>query len=166
VIEADMRRPSIRSVLHIPNEVGLSNVLTGSADFDSAVSRGVAIPTLDVLPSGPIPPLPSEILDSAAFDELLARARVEYDLVVIDSPPATVVTDAIPLGIRVDGVLWVIRAGTVTKPLVARASEMIAKFRLPLIGFVLNGVDIHSVDYQYSYYGYAGSNGYYDEKGS
>jgi succinoglycan biosynthesis transport protein ExoP len=166
IIEADLRRPSINRILKVKNHLGLSNVLTGSADFESAVSRAVAVPSLDVLSSGPTPPLPSEILDSAALDELVSQLRREYDLIVIDSPPATVVTDAIALGMRADGVLWVTRAGIVTKPLVARAAEMVNKFQLPLIGFVMNGVNLNSVDYQYSYYGYSGSSGYYDEKNS
>ncbi len=164
VIEADMRRPTLKRVLGLHSETGLSNVLTGTADFDSAVVQGVAVPTLDMLLSGPTPPLPSEILDSTAFDDLLERMKSQYDFILIDSPPATMVTDAIPLGLKSDGIIWLTRAGVVTKPLVTRASEMISKFRLPLIGFVMNGVDIHSVDYQYSYYGYTGSNGYYDQK--
>ena len=91
---------------------------------------------------------------------------MQYDFVLIDSPPATVVTDAVPLGLKSDGIIWLTRSGLVTKPLVTRAAEMITKFRLPLIGFVMNGVDINSVDYQYSYYGYAGSNGYYHDQKS
>lgn len=166
VMEADMRRPSLKRVLGIESSSGLSNILTNGGDFDAFVVRQVAVPGLDVLPSGPVPPLPSEILDSAAFDDLLAVAKSQYDFIFIDSPPATVVTDAISLGLRADGVLWITRAGAATKPLVERASEIVAKYRLPLIGYVMNGVDIKSADYRYGYYGYSGASGYYDEKNS
>jgi polysaccharide biosynthesis transport protein len=163
IIEADMRRPSMKRVTGALSFTGLSNVLTGIDDLDSAILPNIGIENLDLLSAGPVPPLPSEILGSGAFEELLATARTRYDHILIDTPPATIVTDAVLLSNCADAVLWVTRAGLATKPLLARASEIVQQFRLPLIGYVMNGVDFRSVDYQYSYYGYSGKNGYYDE---
>jgi polysaccharide biosynthesis transport protein len=166
IIEGDMRRPTLKRVFGLDVTSGLSNVLTEGDDLDATIIRNVAVPSLDLLPAGPIPPLPSEILDSREFDSLLNAVRSRYDIVLIDSPPATVVTDAIPLALKSDGVLWIARAGQSTRPLVERSAEIIHKYQLPFIGFVMNGVDFRSVDYQYSYYGYAGSHGYYKDKNS
>jgi capsular exopolysaccharide synthesis family protein len=166
IIEGDMRRPTLKRVFGVDVPAGLSNVLTEGGDLDSTILRDVGVPSLDLLPAGPIPPLPSEILDSQEFDALLAAVRSRYDIILIDSPPATIVTDAIPLALKSDGVLWIARAGQATRPLVERSAEIIHKYQLPFIGFVMNGVDFRSVDYQYSYYGYTGSHGYYKDKKS
>jgi capsular exopolysaccharide synthesis family protein len=163
ILEADLRRPRMSTLFGVGNEVGLSNVLTGGATVESAIVRGVELPGLDLLPAGPVPPLPSEILDSHAFDQLLSELRERYDLVVIDSPPATIVTDPIPLAIKSDGVIWISRSGTATRPLVTRSAEIVRKYRLPLIGFVMNGINLRSVDYRYTYYGHNGESGYYDD---
>ena len=97
IIEADMRRPKLKHKMDFPAEVGLSNVLAGSCSADDAIIRGLYVPTLDVLPAGPRPPMPSEILGSAAFDELLNELSARYDIILIDSPPALVVTDAVTI---------------------------------------------------------------------
>lgn len=159
VIEADMRRPRIKHVVNVPSKVGLSNVLAGSLTSDEAILHGVHVAMLDVLPAGPRPPMPSEILGSAAFDELLEELRLRYDIVLIDSPPALLVTDAVAMSAKTDAVLWVAQAGVITRPQLARAAELIERNRIPVIGFVVNRMDSRSVGYGYEYYGR-----YYGEK--
>jgi capsular exopolysaccharide synthesis family protein len=161
IIEADMRRPRIKHVMDVPSKGGLSNVLAGALTSDEAILYGIHLPGLDVLPAGPRPPMPSEILGSTAFDELLEQLRLRYDIVLIDSPPALLVTDAVAISAKTDAAIWVAQAGVVTRPQLARAAELIERNRMPVIGFVLNRMDTRSADYGYEYYGH-----YYGEKSS
>jgi len=163
IVEADMRRPRLRHAMDVSNEAGLSNVLAGTLTSDEAIHRGVHVPTLDVLPSGPHPPMPSEILGSTAFDELLEQLSSRYDIVLIDSPPALLVTDAVAISTKTDAVIWVTHAGVVTRPHLIRAAELIERNGMPMIGFVVNKINSRSADYRYGYgYEYLGS--YYGEK--
>jgi polysaccharide biosynthesis transport protein len=161
IIEADMRRPRIKHVMDVPNKAGLSNVLAGSLTSDEAILRGVHLPALDVLPAGPRPPMPSELLGSTGFDELLEQLRLRYDIVLIDSPPALLVTDAVAISGKTDAAIWVAQAGVVTRPQLARAAELIERNGMPVIGFVLNRMDTRAADYGYEYYGQ-----YYGDKES
>lgn len=154
IVEADMRRPRMTHVMEVPSELGLSNVLTATASFEDAIVRGVQWPTLDILPAGPQPPNPSELLGSAAFADLLERLRCQYDLVLLDSPPALLVADPISVSSLVDAVVWISRAGVVTRPYLSRANGMIHRNQMPVIGFVLNGITSEDAGYGYgSYYG-------------
>ncbi len=153
IVECDMRRPRMKHMMEVSNKAGLSNVLAGTMTSDEAIIRGTHVSTLDVLPAGPHPPMPSEILGSTAFDELLQDLQSRYDIVLMDSPPALLVTDAVSISSKVDVVIWVARAGAVTRPMLARAAELIERNRMPVIGFVLNGIDAKSGGYGYEYYG-------------
>jgi capsular exopolysaccharide synthesis family protein len=155
IMEADMRRPSMKHVMDVSNQTGLSNVLAGSMTLDDAILHGVQVPTLDVLPAGPRPPMPSEMLGSAAFDLLLEQLRSRYDVVLIDSPPALLLTDAVSIASKTDAVVWVARAGAVTRPHLTRAAQMIERSAMPIIGFTLNRMDSSIDPYGYGYgYGY------------
>ena len=165
VVEADMRRPRLGRVFEVSNDVGLSNVLTGTATYDEATIRGVKVPTLDILPAGPHPPNSSELIGSAAFGELIQRLRAAYDIVLVDSPPALLVTDPILISTKVDAAIWVSRVGVVTRSQLGRAANMIERNRLPVIGFVVNRMRRSLAGYGYGYeYEYYGS--YYGEKDS
>jgi polysaccharide biosynthesis transport protein len=153
IVEADMRRPRMMHVMEVPSDIGLSNVLTATATFDEAIVRGVQWPTLDILPAGPQPPNPSELLGSSAFAELLEQLRCQYDLVLLDSPPALLVADPISVASLVDAVVWISRAGVVTRPYLSRATGMINRNQMPVIGFVINGMKSEEAGYGYgSYY--------------
>ncbi len=167
IMEADMRRPTMKHVLNVSNDVGLSNVLAGSLTLDEASLHGVHVPTLDVLPAGPRPPMPSEMLGSNVFDSLLEQLRMLYDIILIDSPPALLLTDAVSIAAKTDAVIWVARAGVITRPYLARATQMIERNGMPVVGFVMNRMD-RSVDpYGYGYgYGYKYYGSYYGEKKS
>ena len=153
IVEADMRRPRMTHVLEVSSEVGLSNVLTATASIEDAIVRGIQLPTLDILPAGPQPPNPSELLGSSAFAELLQKLRAQYDLVLLDSPPSLLVADPISIASLVDAVVWISRAGVVTRPYLNRATGMIDRHQMPVIGFVINGVSSNEAGYGYgSYY--------------
>jgi len=157
----------MQHVLSVSNAAGLSNVLAGSSNFDDAVVHGVGVPNLDVLPAGPRPPLPSELLGSSGFDRLIANLRTKYDIVLIDSPPALLLTDAIAIAPNADAVVWVALAGVVTRPQVARVARMVQLNSLPMIGFILNRVDLTSDDHGYGYsYDYGSYGSYFQEEDS
>jgi len=156
ILEADMRRPTLKRYLGAVSDIGLSSVLTDLVSLDDAIIHEAGTANLDILPGGPVPPLPAELLGSVKFDALLRELSSRYDIVLIDSPPALVLTDAIAIASKVDAMIWIVRAGTATRPHLVRAAQQIHRSRLPLIGYVLNGLDsrIDPYGYGYSYYGY------------
>jgi len=161
IVDADMRRSHMRRSMSVSNAPGLSNVLAGTNTCDEAIVRGSYMDKLDILPAGPPPPMPSAMLGSTAFDELLKTLRSRYDTILIDSPPALLVTDPVLISPKTDAVIWVTHAGVVTRPQLARAAEVIERSGMPVIGFVVNRVSSKSADYRYGYE-YYGS--YYGEK--
>lgn len=165
IIEADMRRPKLKHKMDFPAQSGLSNILAGSCTRDEAILRGVYVPTLDVLPAGPRPPMPSEILGSSSFDELLMQFRNSYDLVLIDSPPALLVTDAVSISPKADAVLWIAHSGVITRPYLTRATHLIERSGMHVVGFVVNRISRKTSGYGYGYeYEIYGSE-YGEEKG-
>lgn len=169
IIEADMRRPHLIHTKELKTpHVGLSTVLAGRSTLSESILREVLVPALDVLPAGPPPPMPSEMLGSAAFDDLLQDLRSQYEVVVIDSPPALLVTDPVSMSAKSDAVLWVCRDGIVTKPGLLRASHLIERNRIPVIGFIFNCM-AKGGGYSYGYgygYGYESYHAYYEEDNS
>lgn len=151
IIEADMRRPKLKHGMDFPSKTGLSNVLAGTCSSDEAILRGMFVPTLDILPAGPRPPMPSEMLGSNAFDELLTQLRTRYDIILIDSPPALLVTDAVSISSKADAVIWVAHAGVVTRPYLAHAAHLIERSGMPVIGFVVNRISRKIAGYGYGY---------------
>jgi capsular exopolysaccharide synthesis family protein len=153
IVEADMRRPRMQHVMDVPNDLGLSSVLAGAATCEQAIVRAVQLPTLDILPAGPQPPNPSELLGSSNFAEVLKKLRAEYDLVLIDSPPTLLVADPVSIASMADAVVWVSRVNVVTRPYLTRAANLIDRNGMPVIGFVVNGMNSQAAGYGYgSYY--------------
>ncbi len=137
LIDADMRKikHSGRSAPGVAGH-GLSTVLQGVDSFDKAVLRNVC-KGLDLLPSGPLPPNPTELLDSARMKELLSRVRSQYSLIIIDTPPVNMVADALALSGQVAGAVCVTRARLSTLKDVEEAVDAVAFTRMPVLGFVL-----------------------------
>ena len=164
LIDADLRRPGIHKALGMGPRSGLSNVLTGSAELQHAITRSSLIPSLYVLPAGTPPPNPAELLASTNMRELIERLRGEYDHIVIDTPPTLSVTDAVVLSISADSVVLVIRSGRTTKQALRRSRELLGRVNARVTGVLLNAVDLSSPDYYY-YYEYQGKYGdrYYQE---
>ena len=105
LIDADLRRPNVHHRFGLTGKLGLTSALTGASTMEEALQRVPEMPNLDILPSGPVPPFPTEMLSSQAMHELLERAGTMYTHVVIDSPPILSVTDAVILGRVVDAVV-------------------------------------------------------------
>ncbi len=164
LIDADLRRPSIHKALGMGPKTGLSNVLTGNAILQQAVTRSSILPTLFVLTAGTPPPNPAELLASSNMKDILAELREQYDHIIVDTPPTLSVTDAVVMSTRADAVVLVIRSGQTTKQALRRARDLLMQVNARVAGVLLNAVDLTSPDYYY-YYEYQGKYGhrYYQE---
>ena len=149
LFELDLRRPSLGKRLGIAAAPGTAEVLSGDASLQDALTRvdmphgtNGRAPTsgFTLLPSGAIPPNPVELLSSHALTELLEALTRRFDLVVIDSPPLTLVSDAIPLVQRVSGVLVVGRMGYTTTSAARHGAEQLANLKAPTLGVVANAM--------------------------
>ncbi|MEO8727160.1 MAG: polysaccharide biosynthesis tyrosine autokinase [Acidobacteriaceae bacterium] len=165
LIDGDMRRPSIHQIFGIRALKGLSSILSGSSSFEEAVVTAPEIHNLDLLPAGPQPPNPAELLGSSHLQEFLLDWRDKYDFIVVDTPPVLSVTDAVLLSARMDSVILVVRSGRTTKDALRRARQLFDQVNVRVMGVVVNAVDPRSPDAQYYGYGYgsSGSRSYYDE---
>jgi succinoglycan biosynthesis transport protein ExoP len=155
LIDGDLRRPNIHHRFGLNGKIGLTTVLTGATKLEETVQRVPEIPNLDILPSGPVPPFPTEMLSSGAMDAILRRCGELYDYVVIDSPPILSVTDGVILARQADAVVLVVRHGKSSKHVVRRARDILLRSGSGITGIVLNAVDLNSPEY-YGYYGYSG----------
>ncbi|GAA0432357.1 chromosome partitioning protein [Acrocarpospora corrugata] len=153
LMDADLRRPSVPDYLGIEGAVGLTNVLIGTAALEDAVQTW-GDDRIEVLPSGPIPPNPSELLSSHQMRQLLAGLRKTYDMVIIDAPPLLPVTDAATLAAVCDGVLLVARSAKTHHDHLVRARTQLASVNARLIGSILNftpAKSTHQYGYDYEY---------------
>jgi succinoglycan biosynthesis transport protein ExoP len=159
LIEADLRHPSIAEGLGHRGAAGLSTVLAAQADVDDVVQEiplqdqgnGRGLRTLQVLLAGPLPPNPSDLLESDRMREVIANAEREYDLVVIDTPPTSVVSDAVPLVKQVGGVIVVGRIGKTTRDAATHLRNQLRNLGAPVLGVVVNTVRSDSESYGYGY---------------
>ena len=152
LVDADMRRPRIHRIFGLESRAGLSSLILGEGTLGALVQR-TQVPGLDVLPCGPVPPNPAELLHTAAFQRLLGEMATGYDRVIIDSPPVGVVADAVVMGTRVDGVLVVLKAGKTSRTVAAHAVKQLRDVNAPIFGAVLNDLDLSDQKYgQYAYY--------------
>jgi capsular exopolysaccharide synthesis family protein len=155
LMDADLRRPNVHHRFGLTGRTGLTSILSGTATFEETVQHIEDVAGLDVLPSGPVPPFPTEMLASETMRELLERLGKMYDFVVIDSPPILSVTDGVVLSRYADAVVLVIRHGKSNKHIIQRARDLLIRSGARTAGMVLNAVDLNSPDY-YGYYGYSG----------
>jgi capsular exopolysaccharide synthesis family protein len=137
LIEADLRRPKASAYLGLDGAAGLTNLLAGQFSLAELVTDW-GRHTIDVLPSGPVPPNPSELLGSRHMAELLTTLRASYDYVIIDAPPLLPVTDAAVVTTFADGALIVVRYGKTTRDQAARAVHALQAVNGRLVGTLLN----------------------------
>jgi len=153
ILDCDMRRANVHKVFGTANDHGISNLLVGNSNMREAILH-TRIPNLDVIPCGPIPPNPSELLGSTRMTTLLNSLRKHYAHILIDSPPSIAVTDAVVLSKFVDGVILVIRAGYTAKEIIKSGIAQFGAVGTHILGAVLNGVDMSRDRYHYQYYYY------------
>lgn len=158
VIDTNFRRPMIHRAYDLPNSVGLSSVLARLNSFDEAVQT-TSVANLDVLPCGPVPPSPADLLGSEAMQHLLADVRAKYDTVILDGAPILVVSDAHVLCSMVDGTALVVNAAGTSRGVAGRAKRTLVGLRARVVGAILNRVRATKGGYfreaYKSYYDYA-----------
>lgn len=164
LIDADMRCPAIAATLGLSATTpGLSNLVAGTADFKDCVQK-LKHTTVDVLTSGVVPPNPLELLSSRRFAAALAKMADHYDRIVIDSAPVHAVSDVLVLAGLADAVIYVVRSDSTPTPLAAKSLRRLRDARAPVIGVVLNMVDLDKASGYSDYYAHyhANSGGYTD----
>jgi len=151
IVDTDMRRPRLHRSFGVPNQTGISTVIVAKTTLEEAIKR-TDVPNLDVLPCGPVPPNPSELLHTDRFGAVLAECVKLYDRVILDSPPTSAVTDPAVLGNLADGVVLVIKAGETTRESAIHARRQLSAAKAKLLGVVVNAIDFSNPAYGYDYY--------------
>jgi succinoglycan biosynthesis transport protein ExoP len=158
LVDTDLRRPAIEKYLKIKKEKGLTELLVN----EGKEIQPLAVDGLKVIPSGKLPPNPSELLDSDRMKELLSKWKKEYDIVLLDSPPLMTVSDSRILASEVEETLLVAAYGVTNRHMIAQTSELLKQLSIKALGYILNKVDIHK---EYGYYGYYYGYYYYSKPG-
>ena len=153
LVDADLRHPDLHRILDVPQTPGLSDLLVGGVGV-AEVIRPTRIPGLFVIPAGPVPTNPAELLFSPRFTQALAAVGERFAHIVIDSPPMMGVSDTLVLAPRVEGVILVLRHGHTGRDAAQRAVQMLGSVRARLLGVVLNHADVRSTAAGYQYYHY------------
>jgi capsular exopolysaccharide synthesis family protein len=162
IIDADLRRPRQHALFRAAREDGLADVLVGLKSFDDALVAHPVEPNLTLLPAGRQSPLAAELLGSGEIGKVIETARERFDLVLMDTPPALPVADAIIVGTHCDGTIGVLRAGRTSRKALQRFVQTLARNRIHILGMVIEAVDMSATEYR-SVYGY-NVQSYYGEK--
>lgn len=155
LVDADLRRPRIQKVFRDKLNLGLVNYLAANISIDDVI-QPTEVPNLSVILSGPTPPNPSELLASDRMKHLIEEMRGRFAYVIFDSPPVMAVTDAIVLSSKADGVVLTVHGGNTPRDLVQRAAEKLRQSNIPVLGALLNNLDLQQYGYTYkkNYYDY------------
>ena len=155
IIDGDMRKPRVHKIFKIKNTPGLSSFLVGRAKF-TEIFQKTDIPNLFVVPSGPLPPNPAELIDSEVMPTMLQKLLEKVDFIFIDTPPLVGIVDPILLGKHANGTLLVTWAGKTHRNAIEKAKEELDKFNIRTLGVVLNRAAEKRKEYgyNYSYYSY------------
>ena len=163
LVDADMRKPRLHKSFAVNPHPGLSNLLAGQRDVPLKLAiRATDIANLSLLPSGPIPPNPAELLDSPLLGQLLGSLPAEFDYVIFDTPPAGNVTDAVILATRVHRTILVVRSFKAQKNVLGRTAQMLQLAQRKPSSVILNNADVPRGSYgYYDSYGHYQSRYYY-----
>jgi capsular exopolysaccharide synthesis family protein len=156
LVDCDLRRPRIHNLFGCDPALGVTTSLLDPSRLSESITQ-TELPTLSVLPAGPTPPNPADLVQSDAFGRLLNDLKARFDHVVIDSPPICVVTDAAVASTRVDAAILVVRALRSRRDSVRRALRALRDVGAHCPGFVLNAAAEGGTRYDYGYYRYGGS---------
>lgn len=154
IMEFDIRKPKVLSSLNIPKSTGISNFIIGKASFEDLPIPVPGNDNLFVIPCGPVPPNPAEILLEERLNELMAKTKAHFDVVIIDTAPVGLVSDAIMLGRFADATLYIVRHEHTYKKQLQLLNEIYTNHRLPKLSLIIN--DIKSGGGYGRYYGYGG----------
>jgi polysaccharide biosynthesis transport protein len=162
LLDGDLRKPGVSRAMEMADSkyAGLSSHLAGVASLAEVTVPHPVIENLSVLPTGPVPPNPADLLSSERLKQALSELRQYYKFIVVDSPPIMAATDAVILSVLADGVLIVVRSGETPKDAFTRMRDLLGGVNSRMLGVLLNAVDSSAPDYYYSYryypYSYSG----------
>jgi capsular exopolysaccharide synthesis family protein len=168
VMEFDIRKPKIISGLDLKRKMGITNYIIGSARFEDLLIKVDGIDDFYVIPCGPIPPNPAELLLSPRLNELMETAKRQFEVIILDTAPVGLVSDALTLSRFADCTLYIVRRGRTPRRLLGLVNELYLNKKLPSLSLVLNDVKMQGGYYGgYGYYGYYGygyakNNGYFE----
>lgn len=166
IVDCDLRKPATHKIFNVDQTRGLSTFLSRDVPIEDLIQK-LPIPNLWLLPCGPIPPNPAELISSDRMKGLLKLLAERFDHVLIDSPPLIHVTDPVILSTMVDGVMLVVHGGKSTRDVVRRAKQELTNVGAKIFGVVLNNVDLKREGYdQYYYYRYYTEYGHQPGEGS
>ncbi|HLI94421.1 MAG TPA: polysaccharide biosynthesis tyrosine autokinase, partial [Puia sp.] len=171
IMEFDIRKPKIVSGLELRRKMGITNYLIGSAKFEELVVKVDEVDNLYVIPCGPIPPNPSELLLDPRLDELMAEVHKRFDVIIMDTAPVGLVSDAVNLVRFADCTLYIVRQAYTFRRQINAIDELYTQKKLPKISLLLNDVKMEGGYYggyngggYYGGYGYGGDSGYFENE--
>ncbi|MBI5586563.1 MAG: CpsD/CapB family tyrosine-protein kinase, partial [Deltaproteobacteria bacterium] len=153
VLDCDMRRPRINKIFGLPRDPGMSNILIGERSWEDLVLP-TPVDKLWVIPCGPIPPNPAELVSSDLMEELVTQMRGQYDRIIIDSPPVTAVTDSVALSRLVDGLVLVVKTSVTPRTIIRTTVRSLKEINAKILGVVLNDIPVGPDSYYYYQYYY------------
>ncbi len=156
IIDCDLRRPRVHTHFNLSNSKGVTNYLSGETNLDDLLQPYDKLPNLKIMPSGPVPPNPAELLSSDEMRKLLNTVSDRFTHIIVDSPPAISFTDASILSTMTDGVMLVVHGGKSSRAIVRRAKQQLLDVGAHIYGIVLNNVKLEGSN-SYYYYGYYSS---------
>jgi capsular exopolysaccharide synthesis family protein len=137
IVDCDLRRPTQHELWDLKNDRGLTSMLLENAALENPPMQPAGVEQLSVLTSGPLPPNPADVVASHRMDDVIVTLRKKVEYILFDAPPVLAVTDAALLGLKVDGVLLVLRVGTSRRDRAARTKEELERVKVPIVGTVL-----------------------------
>jgi non-specific protein-tyrosine kinase len=142
LVDCDLRRPHQHELFGVPAEPGLTSMILDASRRDEPALAATGVENLWLLPAGPLPPNPADLLSSRRMESLIATLKSRADIVLFDAPPVVVVTDAALLASKLDGVLLVVSAGQTKREHAQRAKELLEKINVRLVGAVLTNAQV------------------------
>ncbi len=152
LIDLDLRNPSVKNMTSQENNIGVTTVIMKKATLSDASTKDTEQENLDIISSGPIPPNPTELIASDSMKSILDKLTINYDYIIIDTPPVGILTDAAIISTLADGVLLVIKAGSTKKEMVKKAIDNIEKVNGNILGAIMTFVNVKNSQYG-NYYG-------------
>lgn len=138
LVDADLRRPCLHEIFGVANDRGLTSMIVEETTMDDPSLIDVGVDNLWLVPSGPLPPNPADILGSRKMEQVIDGLKARADIILFDASPVISVTDAAVLGTKVDGVLLVVSAGRTRREHAQRAKELLERVQVRIVGAVLN----------------------------
>ena len=147
LLECDLRKPTIASKLDLNRSPGISNLLVTREDYKELVRHCTMAPGMDIITAGDIPPNPSELLSSNRMEQVMEQLRQDYDYIIADLPPVTVVADALSMSRFLDGIIVVVGAGLTDQKLLAEALRQLEMVDVRILGFAYRDTNNQGLKY-------------------